>query len=203
MATQKERLEQIENALLVLAGGTAGFGVGRRGVAGVAGAVGRPLLGTPAGRALLAGITYDQLVQEVLERDREIAQAEGTENIFFEAQRRLPGPIPMLPGFTASQAKKTRKKTVSKFNKAVKIGMATVKKSKSFGKPGTFSNSKKAFATVTKVASALTKGRKAPKTGIRGKIARAMKKLGALHKKASEKGSGKGFYAKRRRGKKK
>jgi len=176
MATTKERLEQIENALLVLAGGTAGFGVGRRGVAGVAGTVGRATVGTPAGRAVLAGITYDQLVREIRERDREIAQAEGTENIFFEAQRRLPGPIPMLPGFTASQAKKTRKKTVSKFNKAVKIGMATVKKSKSFGKPGTFSNSKKAFATVTKTVSGLKKGRKAPKTGIRAKIARAVRR---------------------------
>ena len=176
MATTKQRLEQIENALLVLAGGTAGFGVGRRGAVGATTAVGRATLGTPVGRALLAGITYDQLVKEVLERDREIAQAEGTENIFFEAQRQLPGPIPILPGFTASQAKKTRKKTVSKFNKAVKIGMATVKKSKSFGKPGTFSNSKKAFATVTKTVSGLKKGRKAPKTGIRAKIARAVRR---------------------------
>jgi hypothetical protein len=82
----------------------------------------------------------------------------------------------MLPGFTASQAKKTRKKTVSKFNKAVSVGMATVKKSKSFGKPGSFSNSKKAFATVTKTISGLKKGRKAPKTGIRGKIARAVRR---------------------------
>ena len=177
MATTKQRLEQIENALLVLAGGTAGFGVGRRGVVGATTAVGRATVGTPVGRAVLAGITYDQLVREVRERDREIAQAEGTENIFFEAQRRLPGPIPMLPGFTASQAKKTRKKTVSKFNKAVSVGVATVKKSKSFGKPGSFSNSKKAFATVTKTVSGLKKGRKAPKTGIRAKIARAVRSI--------------------------
>jgi len=175
MATTKQRLEQIENALLILAGGTAGFGIGRRGVIGAARTVGRATVATPVGRAVLAGVTYDQLVEEVLERDREIARAEGTENIFMEAQRRLPTPIPILPGFTASQAKKVRKKTVSKFNKAVKIGMATVKKSKSFGKPGTFSNSKKAFATVTRVASSLNKGRKAPKTGIRGKIARAIR----------------------------
>ena len=71
----------------------------------------------------------------------------------------------------------TRKKKPSKFNKAIKAGMATVKKSKSFGKPGSFNNSKKAFATVTKVASGLKKGRKAPKTGIRGKIARAIKRI--------------------------
>ena len=71
----------------------------------------------------------------------------------------------------------TRKKKPSKFNKAIKAGMAVVKKSKSFGKPGTFSNSKKAFATVTKTVSGLKKGRKAPKTGIRAKIARAVRSI--------------------------
>lgn len=70
----------------------------------------------------------------------------------------------------------TRKRKPSKFNKAIKVGMAAVKKSKSFGKPGSFNNSKKAFATVTKVASGLKKGRKAPKKGIRGTIARAMRR---------------------------
>ena len=70
----------------------------------------------------------------------------------------------------------TRKRKPSKFNKAIKVGMAAVKKSKSFGKPGSFSNSKKAFATVTKVASSLKKGRKRPRKGIRGTIARAMKR---------------------------
>ena len=67
------------------------------------------------------------------------------------------------------------KKKVSKFNKAIKAGMSAVKKSKSFGKPGSFSNSKKAFATVTKTVSGLKKGRKAPKKGIRGTIARAVR----------------------------
>ena len=69
------------------------------------------------------------------------------------------------------------KRKLSKFNKAIKAGMAAVKKSKSFGKPGSFNNSKKAFATVTKVASSLKKGRKAPKKGIRGTIARAIKRI--------------------------
>jgi len=71
---------------------------------------------------------------------------------------------------------KARKKPSSKFNKAIKAGMAVVKQSKSFGKPGSFSNSQKAFATVTKTVSGLKKGRKAPKTGIRSKIARAVRK---------------------------
>jgi len=73
-------------------------------------------------------------------------------------------------------AEKRVKRKISKFNKAIKAGMAVVKKSKSFGKPGSFTNSKKAFATVTKVASSLKKGRKAPKKGIRGTIARAIKR---------------------------
>jgi len=72
--------------------------------------------------------------------------------------------------------KKLATRKPSKFNKAIKVGMAVVKKSKSFGKPGTFSNSQKAFATVTKTVSGLKKGRKAPKKGIRGTIARAVKR---------------------------
>ena len=184
MATTKERLEQLENALLVLAGTGAGYSVGKRGVAGAAAAAARTGgryairsgLQTPQGRGLLAAVAYSELVDELNERDREIARREGTENVFMEATRQLPGPIPMLPGFTASLAKKARKKTVSKFNKAVSVGMATVKKSKSFGKPGSFSNSKKAFATVTRTISGLKKGRKAPKTGIRAKIARAVRR---------------------------
>ena len=73
-------------------------------------------------------------------------------------------------------AKMRTKKKISKFNKAIKAGMAAVKKSKSFGKPGNFSNSKKAFATVTKTVSGLKKGRKAPKKGIRATIARAVRR---------------------------
>ena len=64
----------------------------------------------------------------------------------------------------------------SKFNKAISAGMKAVKRSKFLGKPGKFTNSKKAFATVTKVASSLKKGRKAPKKGIRGTIARAIRR---------------------------
>jgi len=77
---------------------------------------------------------------------------------------------------TVAPGAKTVARRPSKFNKAIKAGMAAVKKSKSFGKPGSFSNSKKAFATVTKVASGLKKGRKAPKKGIKGTIARAIKR---------------------------
>jgi hypothetical protein len=74
-----------------------------------------------------------------------------------------------------AQARTKRK--LSKFNKAVSAGMKAVKRSKSFGKPGSISNGKKAFATVTKTVSGIKKGRKAPRKGIRGTIARAVKRI--------------------------
>lgn len=76
----------------------------------------------------------------------------------------------------APAAMKTPKKKPSKFNRAISAGMAAVKRSKSFGKPGKISNNKKAFASVTKTVSSLKKGRKMPKTGVRRTIARAVKR---------------------------
>lgn len=70
-----------------------------------------------------------------------------------------------------------QKKKITKFNKAVKAGMSALKKSTSYGKPGTNNNPKKAFAQVTKVASKLNKGKKVGSTGVTGKIARAIRKI--------------------------
>ena len=69
------------------------------------------------------------------------------------------------------------KRKVSKYSKAVKAGMAAVKKSKFGGKPGKIINAKKAFSTVSKVASAVNKGKKVAKTGIRGVAARAIRRI--------------------------
>ena len=69
------------------------------------------------------------------------------------------------------------KRKPSKFNKAIKAGMAAVKKSTSYGKKGTISPAKKAFSVVVKLASAKKKKKKAPKSGIRRKIWNAMKGL--------------------------
>ena len=69
------------------------------------------------------------------------------------------------------------KRKVSKYSRAVKAGMAAVKKSKFGGKPGKISNAKKAFATVNKVASAVNKGKKVAKTGLRGVAARAIRRI--------------------------
>ena len=67
------------------------------------------------------------------------------------------------------------KRKVSKYSRAVKAGMAAVKKSKFGGKPGKISNAKSTFATVNKVASAVNKGKKVATTGLRGAAAKAIK----------------------------
>ena len=61
---------------------------------------------------------------------------------------------------------KFTKKTQTKFNKAVSKGMSIIKKSTSYGPKGKINNAKKAFSAVTKVASAASKKKKAPKKGI-------------------------------------
>ena len=73
--------------------------------------------------------------------------------------------------------KKRKVKTSSKFNKMVSAGMKTLKASTSYGKKGTVSNAKKAFSVVTKAASAVTKGHKLPKPGIKRRIMTAMRKI--------------------------
>jgi putative intracellular protease/amidase len=69
------------------------------------------------------------------------------------------------------------KKRMTAFNSAVKKGMSIVKGSTSYGKKGTINNAKKAFAAVTKVASAASKKAKAPKKGITRKIYLGIKGL--------------------------
>ena len=69
------------------------------------------------------------------------------------------------------------KKRMTDFNKAVKKGMSIVKGSTSYGKKGTINNAKKAFSAVTKVASAASKKKKTPKTGIARKIYLGIKGL--------------------------
>ena len=74
-------------------------------------------------------------------------------------------------------AGRVAKRKVSKYSKAVKAGMAAVKASKFGGKKGKISNAKNAFKTVNLVASAVNKGRKVTTKGIRGTIARAVRKV--------------------------
>jgi len=78
---------------------------------------------------------------------------------------------PRLPGILK------RRRKPSAFNRAVSAGMKAIKKSTSYGKKGTIKPAKKAFALVTKLASAKKKKKKAPKSGIRRRIWNAMKGL--------------------------
>ena len=73
--------------------------------------------------------------------------------------------------------KKRSAKAKSKFNKMVSTGMKTLKASTSYGKKGTISNSKKAFAKVTTTASKILKGGKTAKSGITRKLGLAMRKI--------------------------
>jgi hypothetical protein len=82
-----------------------------------------------------------------------------------------------LAQLTAVTIPKAKKRTQSKFNKLVSSGMKTIRASTSYGKKGTINNAKKAFSLVTKAASAVTKGHKLPKSGIKRRIMSGMRKL--------------------------
>ena len=70
-----------------------------------------------------------------------------------------------------------RRKKTSKYNKAVKGGMAAVKASTFIGKKGTIKDAKKALTTVSKVTSKVNKGKKVSTKGVTGLIARTVRKI--------------------------
>jgi hypothetical protein len=127
---------------------------------------------TPPGQALL------ESAAERGAADRVRAQQLFDEFVFrnFTRPAEMAGDIVTSPQFKDVVRSKARKK-VSKYSKAVKAGMAAVKKSKFGGKAGTISNAKSTFSTVNKVASAVNKGKKVATKGIRGTIARAVRKI--------------------------
>ena len=72
-------------------------------------------------------------------------------------------------------AGRVAKRKVSKYGKAIKAGIAAVKKSKYGGKPGKIINAKSTFSTVSNVTAAINKGKKVSAKGIRGTIGRAVR----------------------------
>ena len=178
MVSIKKRLEQIENAVLVLAGGGAGFAAGRMGT----GTAARVAVQSPVVRAALAGYTYGEIREELNQRDREAAAQEfgpTAGELIGLAQRTQALPVPLGQAAVAGTklGKAVRKKTVSKFNKAVSAGMKQVRASTSNGKKGSIKDAKKAFATVTKTVSKIRKGGKVAKKGLLRKIGLAAKKV--------------------------
>ena len=146
-----------------VARGAAGVGRAALG-AGTTFARRNPVVATGLGAAALqqAG-AFDPIEEEIRSR-------------VDDAVQRAMAPIEQIRRPIVQQAAvRVAKRKVSKYSKAVKAGMAAVKKSKFSGKPGKITNAKKAFATVNKVASAVNKGKKVAKTGIRGVAARAIK----------------------------
>jgi len=143
-----------------------GGGLALRGAAGI----------SPAGWAIIGGLTlaeaYERgLLDAPIERGRQ-----EFSDIFVEGIERASPFVDRLPppplGMTAR-----RKKKPSKYNRAVKAGMAAVKRSKFGGPKGKLTNPKKAFGTVNKAISRLKKGLKAPNKGINGTIAKAVKRM--------------------------
>jgi len=73
--------------------------------------------------------------------------------------------------------KKRSRKTSSKFNKMVSAGMKSVKASTSYGKKGIVNAPKKAFKAVVSAASAVNRGKKLPKSGIKRRLMTIMRKI--------------------------
>jgi hypothetical protein len=144
-----------------------------------------------AGAAIYVGVTEREKIRALLEQGYDIVEERlptpslppspgrpaipGVEEI-ITSRGMAARPVseflaPRLPGILK------RRRKPSSFNRAVKAGMATIKKSSSYGKKGVIKPAKKAFALVTKLASAKKKKKKAPKSGIRRRIWNAMKGL--------------------------
>ena len=66
-----------------------------------------------------------------------------------------------------AKAEEKVKRTKSKFNIMVSKGMKRIKSSTNYGKKGVINAPKKAFKVVVAAASAVTKGKKPPKSGIK------------------------------------
>jgi len=127
---------------------------------------------TPSGQALL------EAAAERGAADRVRAQQLLDEFIFTQVTQPTQQAADILQSPTIQGAIKSKaKRKVSKYAKAVKAGMAAVKKSKYNGKKGKITNAKKTFATVNRVASAVNKGKKVSVKGVTGTIARAVRKF--------------------------
>ena len=144
-----------------------------RGAAGV----GRAALGAGATLARRNPVAATGLGALALQRAGVFDPVE--EAIQMEVERRT---AQVMAPFEAIQrsdvqtiAKARAKRKVSKYGKAIKAGIAAVKRSKFGGKPGKITNAKTTFSTVSKVTAAINKGKKVSAKGIRGTIGRAVR----------------------------
>ena len=183
MAKQSQldkRLETIENALIALGAGGACYSIGRRGVLETAkrGAfgTGRLAVRNPQAATIGAIIALYQagLLDDLTEPLREAKLTNPTPGV----REYLGGAPDAFAGAIRPPAvKKPKRKTKSKFNKAVGAGMKAVRASNSYGKKGKINNAKRAFSAVTKVASKVNRGKKVSRKGVTGTIARAVRRI--------------------------
>ena len=143
-----------------------------------------------AGAAIYVGVTEREKIRALLEQGYDIVEERlptpslppspgrpaipGVEEIITQSMARRPVSEFLAPRL---QALVKRPRKPSAFNRAVSAGMKVVKKARTYGGKGKIKPAKKAFALVTKLASAKKKKKKAPKSGIRRRIWNAMKGL--------------------------
>ena len=156
------KVDQLERDLQIFAAG---------------GGTGAVLARSPAARRVaLAGaarVTPAALVADLLIRQEDALIARGIDVASpLVGQALAPVTQPLTEQITAfstpakvERAAKAKPKKKSAFNKAVSSGLKAIKASASYGKKGTISNAKKAFAVATKQASAAFRGKKKPKSG--------------------------------------
>tara|TARA_R100001530_G_scaffold92695_1_gene64381 strand:- start:570 stop:1178 length:609 start_codon:yes stop_codon:yes gene_type:complete len=165
------------------------IGAGRAIIPPLARGTGRTALGlgrlgmnlSPAGKVILGGMTLYEaqqagLLDEPIERSRQAA----IDAALYGIDRTSPympdrTPDQMWDDLNRTSPQPKRKPT--KYNRAVKAGMAAAKASQYFGKKKTLSNSKAAFKAVNSVASRINKGKKVSVKGATGKIARAVRRI--------------------------
>jgi len=124
---------------------------------------------------IYVGIKNREKIRSLLEQGYDIVEPAVEPAISGVLDITEPGREELLAGIGARPITTKLTRRPSSFNKAVKAGMAAVKKSTSYGKKGTISPAKKAFSVVVKLASAKLKKKKAPKSGIRRRIWHAMR----------------------------
>jgi len=134
--------------------------------------LGTTFLATQPGQDLLAAAEERGKMDRV--RSQQLLDQWVYENV--TRPKELIGDTLASPTFQRAVVSKVKRK-VSNYSKAIKVGMSVVKKSKSFGKPGVITNAKKAFSTVSKVTSAVNRGKKVASKGIKGSIARAVRRI--------------------------
>jgi hypothetical protein len=127
-----------------------------------------------------AVVTYEvvknrEQIKQLLSEGWEMVQDVNEERRRFEAERQdktfnLPFVGPVRP-----LVRRARKK--SPYNRAVSAGMKALKRSTKMGARGKFTNSKRAFALVSKTASRLRRGIKVTTKGATGIVARSMRNI--------------------------